>query len=69
MGNHCRELWIWSWVITKFERKEFLKMKFIGVDLGKYKGGIFDGENNKYYGWQRFLQSQPTFIRMLMKTE
>ena len=45
MGNHCRELWIWSWVITKFERKVFLKMKFIGVDLGKYKGGIFDGEN------------------------
>lgn len=32
-------------------------MRFIGINLGKYKGGILNGKNNKYYGWQRFIQS------------
>ena len=38
-------------------------MGFIGIDLGKYKGGILYGENNKYYGRQGLVQSQSTFIR------
>ena len=32
-------------------------MRKIQEILARYKGGILDGANNKYYGWQRLIQS------------